>query len=108
MFAAGAAKMRRAVRKTVEVGLPILGTVIVFGAILLIWDNMTLQIGVVALGVLMIQAGIWKLTHPMLPSERRYQSLRREVDYFIMLVRRLNAAALGVKETDNSATRAAF
>ena len=100
--------MRRAVRKTVEVGLPILGTVIVFGAILLIWDNMTLQIGVVALGVLMIQAGIWKLTHPMLPSERRYQSLRREVDYFIMLVRRLNAAALGVKETDNSATRAAF
>lgn len=100
--------MRRLVRKTVNAGLPILGTVVVFGAVLLIWDNMLLQIGVVAIGILMIQAGIWKLTHPLLPSERRYQSLRREVDHFIMLVRRLNAAALGVKEADNAATRSAF
>ena len=100
--------MRRKIRKIVEIGLPILGTAIVFGAILLIWDNMTLQIAVAAIGVLMIQAGIWKLTRPLLPSERRYQALRKEVDYFIILVRRLNAAALGVKQADNEATRAAF
>lgn len=100
--------MRRRIRKLVEIGLPILGTVIVFGSILLIWDNMTLQIAIAAVGVLMIQAGIWKLTHPLLPSERRFQALRKEVDYFIILVRRLNAAALGVKELDNEATQSAF
>jgi uncharacterized membrane protein YccC len=99
--------MRRTIRNAAQIGMPIVGTAIVFGAILLMIDPMK-QIAVAAVGVLLIQAGIWKLAHPILPSERKFQALRREVDHFIRLVRRLNAAALGVKEVDTDATRAAF
>jgi len=35
----------------------------------------------------MIEAGVWKLTSPFLPSERRYGELREEVDGFIGRVR---------------------
>ncbi|MGQ0815704.1 MAG: hypothetical protein ACT4O1_14810 [Gemmatimonadota bacterium] len=99
--------MRRKIRKIIEAGLPLLGSVVVFAGILLLLDPV-LQVAAAAVGVLMIQAGIWRLTQPILPSERRYQALRQEVDYFIVLVRRLNAAALGIKEMDEPATRAAF
>jgi hypothetical protein len=99
--------MRRTVRRFIEGALPIAGSSIIFLAILFLYDPVV-QIAVAAVGVLMIQAGIWKLTQPILPSERQYQALRREVDYFIGLVRRLNAAALGVKESDNQSTRYAF
>ena len=99
--------MRRTVRRFIEGALPIAGSTIIFLAILFLLDPV-LQVAAAALGVLMIQAGIWKLTQPILPSERQYQALRKEVDYFIGLVRRLNASALGVKEADNETTRAAF
>src|SRR5688572_20047214 len=99
--------MRRTIRRFIEGALPIAGSTIVFLAILLILDPL-IQVAVAAVGVMMIQAGIWKLTQPILPSERQFQALRREVDHFIGLVRRLNSAALGVKEVDNEATQAAF
>ena len=99
--------MRRTIRRFVEGALPIAGSSIIFLAILFLLDPV-LQVVAAAIGVLMIQAGIWKLTQPILPSERQYQALRREVDHFIMLVRRLNAAALGVKEVDDESTRSAF
>lgn len=99
--------MRRTIRRFVEGALPIAGSSIIFLGIIFLLDPV-LQVVAAAVGVLMIQAGIWKLTQPILPSERQFQSLRREVDHFIMLVRRLNAAALGVKEVDTDATRAAF
>ena len=85
----------RKLRQTVDAGLPILGTVIVFLAVILLSDQqMTVRIVVVLVGLLMIDAGIWKLTHPLLPNERRYTGLRQEVDDFIRVVRRLNAEAL--------------
>ena len=99
--------MRRTVRKSIEAGLPIVGTVVVFAGILALMD-ITMQIIVAAIGIVMIQAGIWNLTQPILPSERKYQALRREVDNLIRLVRRLNAAAVGMKELDNADTRAVF
>lgn len=100
--------MQRTIRRLIEIGLPVVGTLVVFAAILLMPGQTTVQMGMAAGGVVMIQAGIWRLAHPLLPSERKYEGLRREVDYFILLVRRLNAAALGVKEVDNEATRSAF
>lgn len=99
--------MRRTIRRFIEGALPILGSSTVFLAILFLLDPV-LQIVAAAIGVLMIQAGIWNLTQPILPSERQYQALRREVDHFIMLVRRLNAAAIGVKEVEGNETRIAF
>lgn len=99
--------MKRRLRQSVNAAVPIVGTALVFGSILLFFDPIQQVIGA-AVGVLMIQAGIWKLTHPLLPSERKYTALRSEVDQFIRLVRRMNAAALGVKEIDTPETRAAF
>ena len=90
----------RKLRKAVDAGLPILGTLIVFLAVLLLTDqHVTLRVIVVMLGVLMIDAGIWKLTQPLLPNERRYKGLRREVDEFVKLVRRMNAAALEARRS---------
>ncbi|RMH21880.1 MAG: hypothetical protein D6701_01920 [Gemmatimonadetes bacterium] len=84
----------RTLRRTIEVGLPILGMVVVFGAVLAIpATRIQLQLLVVLLGVLMIEAGVWGLTAQVLPNERRYTALRAEVDGFIDLVRELNAAA---------------
>ncbi|MEX2281235.1 MAG: hypothetical protein WEE89_01980 [Gemmatimonadota bacterium] len=90
----------RKLRKAVDAGLPILGTVIVFLAVLLLSDQqLTLRVVIVMFGVLMIDAGIWKLTHPLLPNERRFQGLRLEVDEFIKIVRRLNADALEARQS---------
>ena len=51
------------------------------------------QVAIVILGLLLLEAGVWKLAHHVLPSERQYHALRDETDGFITLVRQLNAAA---------------
>lgn len=84
----------RSIRRSVDIALPIVGIVLVLGAVVFIWWSMYLQLAVVVLGIFLIEAGIWKLAHPLLPSVRRYGALREEVDDFIYLVRRLNAAAV--------------
>lgn len=83
----------RTVRRTVDMVLPVAGIVLVLGAVLFVWQNLYLQLGIVIVGIFLIEAGIWKLAHPLLPSARRYHALRDEVDEFIQLVRRLNTAA---------------
>ena len=90
----------RTIRRLIEMGLPIVGMVVVFGAILLPTINLNLQIQVVItlVGILMIEAGVWKLTSPFLPSERKFNALRRQVDGFIDLVRQLNNAAVESRE----------
>jgi len=91
----------RAIRNLLSSGIPFLGMVIVFSGILVVHDLQT-QIIVVLLGVLLIEAGVWKLTSPLLPSERRYTELRDEVDRFIGLVRQLNTEALTAHGTDSA------
>ena len=86
----------RLMRKTVELGMPIMGMVIVFAAVLLIPPaNLQIQLVVVLVGVLLIEAGVWGLTNPFLPNERQFIGLREEVDDFIDIVRLLNATAIG-------------
>ena len=46
------------------------------------------------LGVVLMEAGIWRITQSIFPDERSYRPLRKETDYFITLVRRLNRAAV--------------
>ena len=87
--------MRR-LRRTIEVGLPVLGVVLVLAAVLFLARSLLLQLGVVLLGLVLIEAGIWNLASPVLPSERKFVALRREVDGFILLVRRLNRATLAL------------
>lgn len=84
----------RTVRRKVDTLLPVVGIVVVLSAVLFLWQNLYLQVSVVIAGIFLIEAGIWKLAHPLLPSQRKYRALRNEVDEFIGLVRRLNTAAV--------------
>ena len=88
-------------RAVISVGMNLTGMLIVFVAVLApqISANLQLQIILVLIGVLLVQAAVWKFTNPFLPSERRYDDLRNEVDEFIDLVRELNAAAIQARKS---------
>ncbi len=94
--------MRR-LRKMMDVAIPIAGAVIVFLAVILIPDfNLRTRVATVLVGVLMIEAGVWKLTSPFFGSEREYTDLRREVDRFIPLVRSINKKAIEARADGTS------
>ena len=88
-------------RAVISVGMNLVGMVIVFVAVLTpqVSANLQLQVIVVLIGVLLIQGAVWKFTNPFLPSERKYDDLRNEVDDFIDLVRELNEAAVSARQT---------
>lgn len=100
----------RTLRRLLEAGLPILGMLMVFAAILLPSISLTLelQIVVVMVGILLIEAGVWKLTSRILPNERKFLALRAEVDVFIGLVRALNHQATLLKENEGPEARRAY
>jgi hypothetical protein len=56
-----------------------------------------------ALGMVLLQAGLWQITQSLFPNERAYRPLRRETDFFITLVRRLNRTALAAQRGAPSA-----
>jgi hypothetical protein len=87
-----------------------LGTILVFMAILVpaISLNLQLQILVVLSGILLIEAGVWRLTEKVLPSQRKYLALRDQVEDFIQGVRVLNARAVDVRSEETASTRAAY
>lgn len=91
-------------------GFPILGTVLVFAAILIpsIALNLQVQILVVLLGILIIEAGVWRLTAKILPNERQFLALRAEVDSFIDRIRVLNAHGIKLRDEDTESMRGAF
>lgn len=100
----------RDLRKLLAFGLPVLGTILVFAAILVpaISFNLQIQIGVVLVGLLIIEAGVWRLTAKILPNERRYLALRAEVDGFVDRIRVLNAHGIKLRNADTESMRGAF
>ena len=85
----------RTLRRAVELVLPLLGMAIVFGGVLFVPPtNLQIQIVVVLVGVLILEAGVWGLTGQLLPNERSFVGLREEGDHFVNLIRNLNAAAM--------------
>jgi Na+(H+)/acetate symporter ActP len=98
----------RSFRKAVEISIPILGMIVVFGGVLFISPTqLQLQMIVVLAGVLMIEAGVWGLTGAVLPNERQFVALREEGDRFIGLIRNLNAAKVGMLREESEQTSAA-
>lgn len=89
--------MVRTVRNVLNILVPLVGMMVVFSSVLWI-DDLSLQMMLVILGVLMIQSVTWKLTNPFFPSERKFTELRAETDEFVDLVRQLNAAAVMARE----------
>lgn len=81
------------IRKLVEKGLAVAGVVVILVPVLQMMDN-RLQVAVVLVGILMMQAGIWQLAGQLLPSDRVYVQLREEVDEFLAQIRTLNDRAV--------------
>jgi hypothetical protein len=86
-------------RKILDMSIPLLGIVVIMGAVLCL-RQVHAQIGVVLIGILVIELGVWKIAQELLLNERCFHALRREFDIFIGLVRQLNDAALAVKTHD--------
>jgi len=97
----------RHLRKGFDIGLPMIGVMIILGAVLFL-SEIRIQIAVVMVGIVLIEAGVWKIAHQLLPNDRRYHALRYEIDAFISLSRDLNEAALAAKAEDTPEKRRAF
>lgn len=87
--------------------MPIVGVMVVLTAILFVHE-LRLQLAIVIVGLFLVEAGVWNLSQWLLPNDRQYIGLRAEGDHFIMLIRRLNEAAVQLKSVDDAANRQAF
>jgi hypothetical protein len=83
----------RKIRRLTQVLLTVLGTAVVLYAVLIVETTYT-RVLVVALGLILLEAGIWELTRSLFPNEREFRPLRKETDYFLTVVRRMNRASL--------------
>jgi hypothetical protein len=97
-------------RKILALGFTILGTVLVFLAILVpaITQSLWLQIAFVLVGLLIIETGVWRLASKALPEARRYLALRTEVNAFVDRVRLLNAHGVKLQTRDAEDIREEF
>ncbi len=92
--------MKRQIRHVIGIGLPLLGMVIIFGSVLTQYpEDVQAQVGVMLIGVLLLEAGVWGLALQILPDERCYLGLRKELDHMIELTRALNGAAIAAGAT---------
>ena len=97
----------RVLRQIIDTGLPLLGVCVTLGAVLFL-EALHVRVAIVVLGLLLIETGVWKLAHQLLPSERQFHSLRSEGERFLLLIRHLNDAALALQDHDGPETREAF
>jgi hypothetical protein len=58
---------------------------------------------VASLGLIVMELGIWQITRVFFPNEREFKPLREETDYFLKLVRRLNASTLRLQKGSGTA-----
>jgi hypothetical protein len=97
--------LKRKIRRAIEISMPLLGMGIIFGSVLVGPPSLQLQVFLVLVGVLILEAGVWGLTSGPLPNERRYLALRTEGDHFLGLIRILNQAAVGRDRGEENDTR---
>lgn len=90
---------RRWINRTAAPISAVVGIFIVFCGVLFV-DSDFAKIVTIALGLLVMQGGVWYMANPVLTSERRYTRLRDEIDDFINLVRQLNQAVVAKAPSD--------
>lgn len=91
---------------TLDLLLPLIGVLLILGALL---PNLPSQtVGLVILGSLLILAGLLRVSHHLLPEERRFLALRAETDLFISLLKSLNATAVSLHREDTPEGRREF
>lgn len=87
--------MKRNLRRSIDIALTGLGIGIIFSAVILRGSlDITAQMPLALLGVLLMEAGVWGLSTKLFPNERRYSKLRIEGDAMINHIRELNDAAI--------------
>jgi hypothetical protein len=84
--------MRR-IRRLTQILLTLIGSAVILYAVLRIESTYS-RVLVVAIGLIFVEAGIWELTRSLFPNEREFRPLRKETDYFLTIVRRLNRASI--------------
>lgn len=97
----------KTLRRLFDTSLPLVGVETIVIAILFVTD-VYVQVALAITGILVIEASVWKVAHKLLPSERKYKSLRVEGDQFLGLIRRLHHAALALRTDDKPENRQAF
>ena len=97
----------RKLRRILHLIVPAVGMALVIGAVLF-GESLPVQLFLVLAGLLLTEAGLWRLADPFLPDERKYLALRSETDHFMALVRQLNAAALALDGGDQRGPRFAL
>lgn len=86
----------RSVRRLTQLLFTITGTGLALYAVLRI-GGLYDRVLVAALGLLLMQVGIWQFTATLLPNQREFRPLRKETDYFLSLLRRMNRAAVAAE-----------
>jgi hypothetical protein len=83
----------RSVRRFTQILLSLLGAGVVAFAVYRI-ESLYERALIAALGLVVMELGIWQVTRAFFPNEREFKPLRHETDFFLKLVRRMNRAAL--------------
>jgi hypothetical protein len=83
----------RTVRRLSQIFLTASGTGTVIYAVLRV-EPLRDRLLIAALGLIIMELGIWQITRVFFPNEREFKPLREETDYFLKLVRRLNASTV--------------
>ena len=97
----------RKLRRILHLTVPAVGMALVIGAVLF-GESLPVQLFLVLAGLLLTEAGIWRLADPLLPDERKYLALRAETEHFMTLVRQLNAAAVALDDGEERGPRFAL
>ncbi|HEY0671512.1 MAG TPA: hypothetical protein VGD27_04545 [Longimicrobiales bacterium] len=92
----------RTVRRLSQIFLTLSGTATVIYAVARV-EPLRERLLVAALGLIVMELGIWQITRVFFPNEREFKPLREETDYFLKLVRRLNALTLRLQQGSSTA-----
>jgi hypothetical protein len=83
---------RRTVNQLAPLVTTVAGIVIIISVVVLMDRGMQAVVAAGA-GILLLEVGIWYAANPVFTNERRYKTLRAELDRFIECVRELNKTA---------------
>jgi hypothetical protein len=87
----------RSIRRVSQFLITMLGAAIVVYAVYMV-EPLRERVLFAALGLFIMEIGIWQVTAFLFPNERDYLPLREETDYFLKLVRRMNRAAVAMEK----------
>jgi hypothetical protein len=101
-FSLPPAPSMRSIRRFSQFLLTALGASIVFYAVYVVEPTRE-RLLYAALGLVIMEIGIWQVSTFLFPNERAFKPLRKETDFFLKLVRRMNRAALAAERGSENA-----